>query len=69
MTVHAKRYQRSAKLISGYRHSRVSKLKNERMRINSNAMFFGRASLGMKKATTSVAVATFFFTDFRMYNN
>ena len=31
------------------------------MRINSNAMFFGRASLGMKKVTTNVAVATFFF--------
>ena len=49
---------------------RVSKLKNESMRINSNAIFFGRASLGMKKATTSVAVATFFFatdTDFRIY--
>ena len=48
---------------------RVSKLKNESMRINSNAMFFGRASLGMKKATTCVAVATFFFatdTDFRI---
>ena len=29
----------------------------ESMCINSNAMFFGRASLGMKKATTSVAVS------------
>ena len=28
------------------------------MRINSNAMFFGRASIGMKKGTNSVAVAT-----------
>ena len=40
---------------------RVSKLKNESMRIISNALFFGRASLGMKKATTSVAVAALFF--------
>ena len=30
--------------------SRLSKLKSEGMRINSNAMFFGRASLGMKKS-------------------
>ena len=45
---------------------RVSKLKNDSMRINSNAMFFGRASLGMKKATTSVAVATLLF-DFRIW--
>ena len=30
--------------------SRLSKLKSEGMRINSIAMFFGRASLGMKKS-------------------
>ena len=29
---------------------RVSKLKNESVHINSNARFFGRASIGMKKA-------------------
>ena len=39
----------------------LGKLKSESMRINSNAMFFGRASIGMKKATNSVAVATLLF--------
>ena len=40
------------------------------MRINSNAMFFGRANLGMKKATNSVAVETLLFatdTDFQIW--
>ena len=31
---------------------RLSKLKNESMHINFNAMFFGRASIRMKKNTT-----------------
>ena len=60
----------SEKYIIIYIFIRLSKLKNESMRINSNAMFFGRASIGMKKNTTSVAVATLFFatdTDFRIW--
>ena len=57
-------------IYSATRSSCNTKLKNDSLRINSNAMFFGRASIGMKKPTTSVAVATLFFatdTDFRIW--